>query len=211
MLFLNNKYTALYYRIITKCQSDIGEVHHIIPKSLGGTNESNNLVRISHKAHFILHRLLIKMVKLESHKVAMNYALFMMMNRNISHYTSRTYDEVRINVSETMKINNPMHDPMVLNKRIGQKRNNETKERMSKANLRRWKTTARPIREFNCPICETHIMTRIPTKTTCSKKCSTTLQGGGRYRSEALSKANTGRKRVYKEDGSYTYTKNRPV
>ncbi len=176
MLFMDNKYTKLYYQIITKCQSDFGEVHHIIPKSLGGSNETDNLVRVTPKAHFILHRLLVKMVKLESHKIAMNYALFMMMNRSISRYSSRTYDHARFLVSEAMKTNNPMRDPEVLKKRTGQKRSTETKSKIAQGNLRRWSNTARPIRSFDCPICGIHIETRIPTKTTCSKKCSAHLQ-----------------------------------
>ena len=176
MLFLDNKYTKFYYHIITNFKSEIGEVHHIIPKSLGGSNEDDNLVKVSSKAHFILHKLLIKMVKQDSHKVAMNYALFMMMNRNICNYTSKTYENARKEVSEQMKLNNPMHNPRVLDKRIGQKRSKETKDKISKSNYKRWEKIANPIREFNCPICNTPIITRIPTKTTCSKKCSGILQ-----------------------------------
>lgn len=176
MLFLDNKYTRLYYHVITNCQSDNGELHHIIPKSLGGSNLPENLVRVSPKAHFILHRLLVKMVRTSLHRTAMNYALFMMMNRNISNYSSRTYHNARIQVSEAMKANNPMHDPEVITKRVGQKRTDETKKRIVEGNLRRWSSTARPIRNFSCPICGTNIETRIPTKTTCSKKCSGHLQ-----------------------------------
>lgn len=207
MLFLDNKYTKFYYHIITNFKSDTGEVHHIIPKSLGGSNEENNLVRVSPKAHFILHKLLIRMVKQDSHKAAMNYALFMMMNRNICNYTSKTYESARKEVSKQMKLNNPMHNPKVLDKKIGQKRTQETKDKISKANSKRWEKEARPIREFNCPICSTFIKTRIPTKTTCSKKCSGILQGGGRKGAETLRKTITGRKRVYRDDGSYYYIK----
>jgi len=176
MLFLDNKYTKFYYHIISNFKSDIGEVHHIIPKSLGGSNEDDNLVRVSPKAHFILHKLLIRMVKQDSHKAAMNYALFMMMNRNICNYTSKTYERARTEVSEQMKLNNPMHNPKVLDKRIGQKRSHESKKRMTEANQKRWARDARPMRNFNCPICDTPIQSRIPTKTTCSTKCSSILQ-----------------------------------
>lgn len=207
MLFLNNKYTKFYYHIIANMKSDIGEVHHIIPKSLGGSNDDHNLVRVSPKAHFILHKLLIRMVKQNSHKAAMNYALFMMMNRNISNYTSKTYESAKNEVSKHMKLNNPMHNPKVLNKRIGRKHTEETKNKISKANQKRWEKTGRPIRQFNCPICDTPIETRIPTKTTCSKKCSATLQGGGKNGAETLRKTITGRKRVYRHDGSYYYVK----
>ena len=118
------------------------------------------------------------MVKQQSHKTAMNYALFMMMNRNISNYSSKTYEASKIVVSESMKQNNPMHRKDVLDKRIGQKRSAETKKRLSEGTKRVWNTVRkrRPLREFNCPVCSTFISSRIPTKTTCSKKCSATLQ-----------------------------------
>lgn len=37
------------------------ERHHIIPRCLGGTNNKDNLVRLSYREHFICHRLLCKM------------------------------------------------------------------------------------------------------------------------------------------------------
>ena len=36
------------------------EVHHIIPKCLGGTNEHTNLVALTAREHFICHKLLVK-------------------------------------------------------------------------------------------------------------------------------------------------------
>lgn len=40
--------------------SEHGEWHHIIPKCIGGTNDSSNLVFLPYKAHFICHWLLTK-------------------------------------------------------------------------------------------------------------------------------------------------------
>ena len=36
------------------------ELHHIVPRCLGGTDESSNLVRLTAREHFIAHRLLAK-------------------------------------------------------------------------------------------------------------------------------------------------------
>lgn len=36
------------------------ELHHIVPRCLGGSNESENLVRLTAREHFIAHRLLVK-------------------------------------------------------------------------------------------------------------------------------------------------------
>lgn len=58
------KYLTTYYRIIHNRQiNDLrydiySEIHHIIPKSLGGTDDKCNLVRLSAKEHYIVHHLL---------------------------------------------------------------------------------------------------------------------------------------------------------
>jgi len=49
---------AALYREYTKRPS---EVHHILPRSMGGTNDSENLVRLTVREHFIAHLLLYKM------------------------------------------------------------------------------------------------------------------------------------------------------
>jgi hypothetical protein len=65
-MYLLNKYTTWYNNIITQAQRRVNqtgytEKHHIIPKSLGGSNDSSNLVRLTAKEHFVCHRLLVKM------------------------------------------------------------------------------------------------------------------------------------------------------
>lgn len=175
-MFLDNKYTRSYYRIIHQCVSEQGERHHIIPRSLGGGDSIENLVTVSPRVHFILHRLLVKMVPTGPYHTAMHYALFMMMNRRVSTYTSRTYEISKRIVSHRMKENNPMFCEEVLSKRCGQTRTEETRKKIQAANQRRWKDTARPMRDFDCPVCRTSVQTRIPNKTTCSKSCSAILQ-----------------------------------
>ena len=66
MIFIDNKYTRWYYNIVTSAKSRIytgyTEKHHIIPKSCGGSNSKENLVKLTPKEHFICHLLLTKMV-----------------------------------------------------------------------------------------------------------------------------------------------------
>lgn len=66
MIFINNKYTNIYFNIIKSAQirDTVGytERHHIIPKSLGGSNKKDNLVMLTAREHFICHWLLTKMV-----------------------------------------------------------------------------------------------------------------------------------------------------
>lgn len=66
-MFTANKYTATYNRLIEQARgrerpSCYTERHHIIPRSLGGTNHRSNLVYLTAREHFIAHLLLTKMV-----------------------------------------------------------------------------------------------------------------------------------------------------
>jgi NUMOD3 motif len=61
ILFIRNKYWRWYEAILAN--PDIGpdtEKHHRIPRSLGGSNHKDNLVRISYRKHFLVHWLLTK-------------------------------------------------------------------------------------------------------------------------------------------------------
>lgn len=102
MIFINNKYTKWYFSIIHNAQLrklsnySYKEKHHIIPRSLGGNNESVNLVNLTAREHFICHWLLTKMVDSES-TPPMIYALFAMragnhkQHRYSTKITSRVY------------------------------------------------------------------------------------------------------------------------
>ena len=76
-MFLNNKYKTWHDNIISKAKNRtlIGykEVHHILPKSLGGNNDKSNLVELTAREHFIVHMLLCKFTKGEA-KRSMLYA-----------------------------------------------------------------------------------------------------------------------------------------
>jgi hypothetical protein len=73
------------------------ELHHITPKSIGGTDSTDNLVSLTPKEHFIAHRLLVK-IHTSDNATKMALALHRMAtgqhkaNYNI---TSRTYDYLR--------------------------------------------------------------------------------------------------------------------
>lgn len=64
-MFLSNKYTKWYYALMAKRRAvpaeGYSELHHEIPKSLGGSNEPSNLVRLSAREHFIAHAMLVRM------------------------------------------------------------------------------------------------------------------------------------------------------
>jgi hypothetical protein len=69
MTFTPNKYTRWYYNIVDRAKTRAlkvevySEKHHIIPKSLGGSNRKDNIVQLTGREHFICHWLLTKMTE----------------------------------------------------------------------------------------------------------------------------------------------------
>ena len=57
----NNKYQKWYDQLIGRARNrtieGYVERHHIVPKSLGGTNEKGNLVALTAREHWIAHML----------------------------------------------------------------------------------------------------------------------------------------------------------
>ena len=95
-VFLDNEFTKKYFDIIEKRKNKdrIGymEKHHIIPKSLGGSNNKDNLVWLSAKDHYICHQLLVKMTD-GVDNMKMWSGLWRMMNKQ-SHNQKRDFNIV---------------------------------------------------------------------------------------------------------------------
>jgi hypothetical protein len=83
--FIDNKYSRWYYAIVANAQCRVTngytETHHIIPKSLGGTDLVENLVVLTAREHFICHRLLTKMAISKKHQYQMWNAFSCMLYR----------------------------------------------------------------------------------------------------------------------------------
>ena len=93
----NNKYLKWYNLIIDRARNrtieGYVEVHHIVPKSLGGTDEERNLVALTAREHLVAHMLLPRFVE---NKKPMWYALWCMVNANGIKVNSRLYEQARI-------------------------------------------------------------------------------------------------------------------
>jgi hypothetical protein len=74
------------------------ERHHIIPRSLGGSDDEENLVEFTAREHFIAHLLLAKI-----HGGKMIHAAYLMSSRK--GHTNRIYEKMRLQFSEGIKIN----------------------------------------------------------------------------------------------------------
>lgn len=136
-IFLDNKYTKWYYKIInaalTRSIHGYSERHHIIPRSLGGTNDLNNLVRLTAREHFICHRLLVRMTS-DLNRSKMAFAAFRMTQRSKfhaqSHYiTSKTYEYIRRDFSIACSVTRKGKKPYLMT--------DETRKSMSQSAKRR--------------------------------------------------------------------------
>jgi len=99
-------YSKIYDDLVKKRKRDLllkdksiyTELHHIIPKSFGGNNSDNNLVRFTAKEHFIAHLLLYKIHKNDKFKEQALYAIYCMCGLNKmrkNKITSRVYDRLK--------------------------------------------------------------------------------------------------------------------
>lgn len=130
-MFLKNKYTLCYNTIIDKAlnrdldKSIYTEKHHIVPKSLGGSNFKNNLVILSAKEHFVCHLLLTKMTE-GKEKLKMVYAAWAMAN--LATYNQHREKITGSSYARLREIVSAQHAKF----RTGKKHSEETKQKQRK-------------------------------------------------------------------------------
>ena len=125
-----NKYHKWYDQLIDRARNrtieGYVERHHIVPRSLGGTNEKSNLVALTAREHLIAHMLLPRFVE---NKAPMWNAVWMMMNTQGRKLTGRLYEQARIEYRGICK-----------SRSIGIKKSPETLAKMSAAKKGRKKS-----------------------------------------------------------------------
>jgi hypothetical protein len=139
--FIQNKYTKWYFSIIDSAQlsniSGYTERHHIIPKSIGGSNDKTNIVKLTPKQHFICHRLLVKMTEGKTRQ-KMVYAFWIMSNKKRLHLvTSNSYSSAKNLIQEIMsnRIISDEFRQKCRTRQLGKKMLPQTQEALLKANL----------------------------------------------------------------------------
>ena len=82
----------MYDRIIqhARLRGTGDETHHIIPRSIGGTDDDDNLVHLTHREHYICHYLLQKF----NGSIALKNAFFQMSMRNTGKYKNSYFYEM---------------------------------------------------------------------------------------------------------------------
>jgi hypothetical protein len=110
-MFIKNKYTTYYFRIVGNAVNRVvegyTEEHHIIPQSMGGSDSTDNLVRLTGHEHFVCHLLLTKMLdgplKHKAVKAAKMMATVVGPGQQRYKVTGRTYEFLKqqvVQVSE---------------------------------------------------------------------------------------------------------------
>lgn len=130
---LENKYSKIYHRIISRAKdrSLVGyyESHHIVPKSLNGSNKKENLVNLTAQEHFICHLLLTKMYtgKDKDKMIHAAWAMTTLVNQHQKRYkiNSKIYQILREQYAKT-------RSKQLLGK-LGRKLSDETKKKISNA------------------------------------------------------------------------------
>lgn len=97
-------YQAIYNNLIQRGKNrnleGYCERHHITPRCMGGNDNSENLVKLTAREHFVAHRLL---TKIYPEVPKLKYAVFLMTkSKNGSKHfkvTSRTYQQLKIESS----------------------------------------------------------------------------------------------------------------
>ena len=95
MIFITNRYSRIYFSIIEAARIRIlpkdsyKEMHHIIPRSLGGDDSSTNIVALTAKEHLICHKLLVRMTE-GVYRGKMAFAVVLMSGKKGSKVYSST-------------------------------------------------------------------------------------------------------------------------
>jgi hypothetical protein len=146
---IQNKYKVWHDNIIAngKKRKLIGykEVHHILPKSLGGSNDKSNLVELTAREHYIVHMLLCKFTTgKEKHKMLYSYHAMKYIKSKDRDYkiNSRIAQKLRSQLRHSKKTKLKMSNAQIGNNKavgnrnnLGRKFSKETKLKMSKARI----------------------------------------------------------------------------
>lgn len=148
-MFIDNKYTKIYLSIVQRYQTiaAVGRIehHHIIPRSMGGSNRKENVVALSPKAHFVCHHLLTKMTD-GPNQIKMLHAFWRMVHspQHAQPITAKVYHSIRSRRAALMS--QQMQGPG--NTFYGKTHKPESRERMSRSAQERCAKNGHPAGGF---------------------------------------------------------------
>lgn len=100
-------YSKHYNLLIKKARNRVlncySEIHHVVPKCLGGTDDESNLIRLTSEEHFVAHQLLMKMYP--GNRKLIHAAILMNASSDGQKRNNKQYGWLRRKLSDNMKGN----------------------------------------------------------------------------------------------------------
>lgn len=119
-------YTKIYESLVNKAKERqltvYTERHHIIPRCIGGTDNIDNIIRLTPEEHYVAHQLLIKIYPNESRLVLAARYMTNGNKKNGGRINNKMYGWLKRLFSETMR-----------NLNIGRTQSEETRKKRSEA------------------------------------------------------------------------------
>lgn len=137
-------YDAIIQKRLDKPYVGYTEQHHIIPKSLGGSDDRSNLVNLSAREHFVCHLLLTKIYEHNTSAHCKMVKAFMMMcfcksNNQQRHISSKNYEKLKEQFSAIQSTSQARN----LNSQYGKPRTEETKLKIKQTLLKKYECSKR--------------------------------------------------------------------
>lgn len=110
-MFIENKYKLWHDKIIAKAKNRVlegyKEIHHIIPKSCGGSNDKDNIVNLTAREHYVIHLLLPYFTTGNAKHKMLNAFIFMTSKSRFCKRDykihSRVYEKLRSEFAASLK------------------------------------------------------------------------------------------------------------
>lgn len=163
-------YESLIARGKLRIITDYCETHHVIPRCMGGSNNSNNLVKLTPEEHYLAHQLLVKIYPTNHNLVLAATMMCGGYKRN-----NKLYGWLRRKHSHAMKIfqsgnNNSQHGT----KWISNPDKNNSKKIPKQDIIPYGYYLGRNLKWKICPICNNKFISSIISKY-CSDNCKETV------------------------------------
>jgi len=157
MMFYENRFTKYYFELVEFRKTHPSteayqEKHHIIPKSIGGSNSKRNVVSLSSREHVFMHLLLTRMCCDPIHKSKMLNAFSKIISGTFkipksSKFNSKLYGKLREKAAKSRSLRysgagNPFY---------GRQHTDESKRSMSLNNAARREDVRAKMRKPKAP------------------------------------------------------------
>src|SRR5690606_35961242 len=103
-------YSKIYKSMVENCKTrkvlhEYYEAHHIVPRCMGGGDNSENIVKFTPREHYIAHRLLSKIYpEVLGLKLAVMFLAGKHKKDSTLKITSRVYERLRVDIMESKRL-----------------------------------------------------------------------------------------------------------